>query len=157
MVAVARLVTCVDLRDDDAGPEARRMSVRARHEAELAGGRRIVLLDDRGWTGELFVAGGAEPPHGIWATETVEEIARTARFVVGPDEPFEGRTQAEMEAGHWQTLARVVQQEGVDVEPAELQALPHDVELSDRLLARLDISHRDAEGGNPTERNPDEH
>jgi hypothetical protein len=141
MAGVVRLVTFVDLRDDDdAGPEALRMSLTARHEAELAGGRRIVLLDDRGWTGELFVAGGGEPPEGIWAHETEHEIARTARFVVGPDEPFEGRTQTEMAAGHWQTLAHVLQREGLDADRAELEALPHDVELSDRLRARIEPS-----------------
>jgi hypothetical protein len=94
----------VDIKDKhDEGPDGRRMSVSARHEAVLADGRRVVLLDDRGWTGELRVAEGgtvvALP--GIWAHEAVEEIERTARFVVGPDEPFEGRTQAEMEASHW--------------------------------------------------------
>jgi hypothetical protein len=48
MTAVARLVTFVDV-DDRAG-EARRMSVSARHEAALADGRRVLLLDDRGWS-----------------------------------------------------------------------------------------------------------
>jgi hypothetical protein len=139
---VVRLVTIVDLRDDDAGPEARRMSVRARHEAELEDGRRVVLLDDRGWTSELFVTGGGEPPEGIWADETVEEIARTARFVVGPDEPFAGRTRAEMDAGHWETLAGVLQREGTAVDHAGLAALPHDVELSHRLLARIETSRK---------------
>ena len=46
-MTVARLVTLLDL---DGGAGARSMSVSARHEAVLADGRRIVLLDDRGWT-----------------------------------------------------------------------------------------------------------
>jgi hypothetical protein len=138
MAAVVRLVTFVEIRDgEDHGPSGRRMSVTARHEAELADGRRVVLLDDRGWTGELRVAGGGEPPHGIWAQETAEQIEFTARAVVGPDEPFEGRTRAEMEAGHWETLARVLREEGIAAEAAELRALPHDVELSDRVRERL--------------------
>ena len=147
MALIARLLTLVDLNDaDDAGPDARRMSVTARHEAVLTDGRRVVLLDDRGWGGQLAVAWRGEPSEeerlryersSIWATETVEELEREARFVVGPDEPFDGRTQADMEAEHWDSLARVLRQQGVPVEAAELKALPHDVELSDRLLARL--------------------
>ena len=73
----------------------------------------------------------------VWAYETVEDMERTARDVVGPDEPFGGRTRADMGASHWDSLARVVQRQGVDVEAAELRALPHDVELSDRVLARI--------------------
>lgn len=41
-----------------------------------------------------------------------------------------------MEADHWDALARVLQREGVEVEAAELRGLPHDVEFSDRVLAR---------------------
>jgi hypothetical protein len=75
------------------------MSVRARHDAVLADGRRIVLL--------------------------------------GPDEPSAGHTQADVEAGHWDMLARALRTHGVDVEAAELEAVPHDVELSDPVLARV--------------------
>jgi hypothetical protein len=140
---VVRLLTLVDARDeDDDGPGGRRMSLSARHEPVLADGRRVVLLDDRGWSAELRVTGGGEPSLGIWAYETAEEIERTARFVVGPDEPFESRTQAEMEASHWNSLARILQQEGIDARGAELRALPHDVELSDRVLARLGVARR---------------
>jgi hypothetical protein len=141
------LLTYVDIADeDDDGPHARRMSVSARHEAVLADGRRVVLLDDRGWSGQLRVLGedersSQERGHveqlGIWAYETVDEIERTARDVVGPDEPFEGRTPADMEASHWESLARVLQQEGVEVKAVELRRLPHEVELSDRVLARI--------------------
>jgi hypothetical protein len=105
-----------------------------------------VLLADRGWGGQLNVAWYHEPSEqerrdverrGIWEFETVEEMKREARFVVGPDEPFDGRTQADMEEDHWDALARVLQQQGVAVEAAELKVLPHEVELSDRVLARI--------------------
>jgi hypothetical protein len=133
VAAVVRVLTFVDILDEgDGGPDARRMSVSARHEAVLADGRRVVLLDDRGWTEELRGGEG-----GIWAHEAAEEIERTARVVVGPDEAFEGRTQAEMESSHWESLAQVLRQEGIEIHAAELGALPHDVELSDRVLARL--------------------
>jgi hypothetical protein len=146
MAVVARLRTFVDISDeDDDGPDARRMSVTARHEAVLTDGRRVLLLDDRGWSEQLG-AWGVEPSEqerelvqlpGVWVTETVEDMERTARDVVGPDEPFEGHTKADMEADHWDSLARVLQQEGVEVEAAQLRGLPHDVELSDRVLARI--------------------
>ena len=63
MAAVTRLVTFVDIDDaDDAGPDARSMSVTARHEAVLADGRRVVLLDDRGWSGTQGVYWSRSPP-----------------------------------------------------------------------------------------------
>jgi hypothetical protein len=147
MAAVACLLTFVDIADDDdAAPDARRMSVSARHEVVLADGRRVVLLDDRGWSEQFAVAWYHEPSPwerrlvelpDIWAYKKVEEMERTARDVVGPDEPFEGRTRAEMEASHWDSLARVLQQRGIEVGAAELRALRHHVELSDRVLARI--------------------
>jgi len=126
---LVRLVTVVDVREDDTN--ARRMSLWARHEAVLADGRRLVLLDDRGWSEELRGAGE------IWAHATAEDLARTARVVVGADEPFGGRTRAEMVASHWETLAGTLRRHGVEVGAAELAALPHDVELGDGVLARL--------------------
>jgi hypothetical protein len=147
VASVVRLLTFVDINDNhDGGSDGSRMSVSARHEAVLVDGRRVVLLDDRGWTGQLAradAAGTSDPLPGIWATETAAEMKRTARFVVGPDEPVGGRTQAEMAAGHWDYLARILQQKGIVAQAAELRALPHDVELSDRVLARLD-SGRDS-------------
>ena len=149
MAAVTRLLTFVDIANaDDAELDARSRALTARHEAILADGRRVVLLDDRGWSETQRVTGGrelSEEDRGrlevdspdIWRSETVEEMKRTARFVVGPDEPFEGHSQAEMEAGHWDTLARSLRQHGIEVAAAELKALRHDVELSDRVLARL--------------------
>lgn len=122
---VVRLRTFMDVRDDD----ERRLS--ARHDAVFANGRCVVLLDDRGW-GRV-----------IWGHETAEEIARTARVVVGPDEPFEGRTHAEMEASHWEYLARILREKGVEADAAELRALPHDVDLSGRVRARLRESRAD--------------
>ena len=156
MAAVTRLRTFVDIANaDNAELDARSRSLTARHEAILADGRRVVLLDDRGWSETQRVTGGGELSEedrgrlevdspDIWRSETVEEMKRTARFVVGPDEPFEGRTQADMEASHWDSLARVLHEQGIDVQAAELRALPHDVELSDRVRARLDVAGRDA-------------
>jgi hypothetical protein len=58
--------------------------------------------------------------------------------VVGPDEPYGGRTQEAMAAGHWQTLADTLRAQGVVIDADDLRRLPHDVDLSDRLRERLD-------------------
>ena len=81
MVHVTRLVTYVEVDDAD----TRQMSVSARHEAVLQNGDRVLLLADRGWS--------SSGPRDIWAVTSVKEIADTTRTVVGPDEPFGGRSQ----------------------------------------------------------------
>jgi hypothetical protein len=125
VAAVTRLVIFVDVDVAD----TRQMSVSARHEALLVDGRRVLLLDDRGWT-------SSRPP-GIWALTSVEEIVDTARMVAGPDEPFGGRSQEDMEAHHWAHLTEVLRQHGIVAEAPELKRLPHEVVLSERLLARV--------------------
>ena len=123
MSAVARLETLVEV-DDYGSNDARTMSLSARLEAVLADGRRFVLLDDRGWTASLNRL-------------SAEDIEQTARFVVGPDEPFDGRSQEYMEATHWAFLSEVLRQQGVVVGAQELQRLAHDVVIGERLQARI--------------------
>jgi hypothetical protein len=140
MADVTHLVTLVDV--DDENSDARQMSVSARHEAALADGRRVLLLDDRGWAeSELTASGMGEVSRrdqpDIWAMTSVEHIEETARVVVGPDEPPDGYSQEEVEAGHWDYLAGVLREQGVVAEALELKRLPHDVVLSERLLARI--------------------
>jgi hypothetical protein len=110
--------------------------VSTRHEAVLEDGNRLLLLDDRGWTQELRGA-GADQVDDLWALTTERDIVETARVVVGPDEPFGERTQDDMENDHWNALAEVLRAEGVVVNAADLRQLPHEVEFSDRLRARL--------------------
>jgi hypothetical protein len=131
MARAVRLITIADLHER-AGP--RELSVTARHEAVLDDGRHVVLLDDRGWTEGLR---GAGEDADIWEGVSERHIAETARVVVGPDEPFGGRTQRDMEESHWAWLAGKLGAHGVAVEAAELGRLPHDVVLGDRLRARL--------------------
>jgi hypothetical protein len=143
MAAVTRLVTLVDVNDENS--DAHQMSVSARHEAVLEDGRRVLLLDDRGWTSAALTASWGEVPDGgsrrdqldTWALTSVEDIEETARVVVGPDEPPEGYSQADAEADHWARLADVLRQQGVVVDAEDLKRLPHDVVLSERLLARV--------------------
>jgi len=94
MSAVTRLVTFVDLADGVG--DTRQTAFSAQHEAVLLDGRRVLLLDDRGWTWSSLIAvqAGAsdhdstrEEQPDIWATTSVEDIEQTARMVVGPDEP----------------------------------------------------------------------
>ena len=140
MTAVARLVTFVDIHDREV--DARTMSMSARQEAELADGRRLLILDGRGWTSGLMIVSrndgtANEEVPDIWAVTTVEEIEDSARTVVGPDEPYDGYTREEIEAGHWAHLSDVLRQQGITADADELKQLPHDVVLSERLLARL--------------------
>jgi hypothetical protein len=132
MPDVVRLETVADVQRAE---DARDMSVSARLEAVLADGRRIVLLDGRGWTGSLRGFGADDMD--VWVTSSEAEIAETARAVVGPDEAYGGRSQSEMDAGHWTTLAETLRAQGVDTTGDDLRRLPHDVVLSERLRARL--------------------
>ncbi len=57
--------------------------------------------------------------------------------MVGPDEPFGGRSHQDMEANHWAQLAGVLGGHGIAADTRDLKRLPHDVVLSERLLARV--------------------
>ncbi|MBA2640998.1 MAG: hypothetical protein H0U77_13625 [Nocardioidaceae bacterium] len=159
MAAVTRLVTVVDIDDQTmpaelrdapvvdgpapdgvepavapttSGPyldDPREMSVSALHLAVLDDGRRLTLLDDRGWA--------AHGPPDIWRRTSVKEIESNARTVVGPDEPYGSHSQADMQADHWAYLAGILREQGVLVDAEELSRLPHDVELSERLRTRI--------------------
>jgi hypothetical protein len=143
--SVTRLVTFVDLAEGVG--DTRQMSFSARHEAVLSDGRSVLLLDDRGWTFSApiaFQAGDARHPGprreqqpDFWATTSVKELEETARMVVGPDEPSDGFSQEDAEHGHWAYLTDVLRQRGIVADALELKQVPHDVVLSDRLLARV--------------------
>ncbi len=157
MAEVTRLVTVVEIDDGGrsavgiprtgepvraaaapgwapAAPAPRRedprvMSLSALHLAVLDDGRRLTLLDDRGWT--------TSGPADVWQHTSAEEIAHDARVVVGPDEPVEGQTAQDADRDHWEHLAAVLRRQGVRAKATELAALPHDVELGERLRTRF--------------------
>jgi hypothetical protein len=137
MPRVVRIVTRADVQDH---PDPRTMSVSARMEAVLDDGRRLLLLDGRGWSSSLRGAGADEAD--IWADVSEDEIAEMTRVVVGPDEPFGGHSQADMETDHWNALAETLRSQGITIAGGELMQLPHDVVLSDRLLACLGYGRR---------------
>jgi hypothetical protein len=124
MPRVTRLLTSVEI--DDRSPTD---SVRARLHAVLDDGRQILLLDDRGWTSGV--------PITMWGLPGYGDIGMTARTVVGPDGAYGDMSQAEMDTGHSETLARRLRDQGVEIAPGELSALPHDVELGERLSAQV--------------------
>lgn len=109
--------------------DPREISFSALHQAVLHDGRRLTLLDDRGWS--------VHGPPGMWQHASVEEIEADARTVVGPDEPYGSHPQADMESEHWAYLANVLRHQGMQIDPEELSRLPHHVELSERLRARI--------------------
>jgi hypothetical protein len=135
VTAVARLVTFADVDDADVD-EPRRISVSVRHEAALADGRRVLLLDDRGWSSSVQAT--PEDGSGICARTSIKDIEDRVRSVVGPDEPFDGRSRDDMEADYWACLADVLGKQGAVVDGPELRGLPHDVVLSARLVARAE-------------------
>jgi hypothetical protein len=126
MSEVERLVTVVDLDDRNPGGH----SARAHLYAALRSGKRIVLLDDRGWSGSAAID-----------EETLQEVADTARMVVGPDGPGPGETVEQMEACYWQLLVSKLHDGGFDAEAGDLTGLAHDVEISERLRSRLLMNH----------------
>ncbi|MFP8943022.1 hypothetical protein ACLIYM_16515 [Streptomyces fenghuangensis] len=133
MTTVARFATHVEL--DDAS-DARRLSLTARFEAVLADGRTVTLLADRGWSSSVS-GDGTNGTADLRQWLPAEDIETTARTVVGPDEPFGGRTHEQMAADHWASIADDLGQRGVEADARELASLPHDVVLGERLRAWL--------------------
>ncbi len=81
-----RLVTSIDV---DHAVETQleadlQLNITALLELEHTGGRRVTLLDDRGWA--------SSGPSNIWSFTSPEDMVQTACGVVGPDEPPEGRS-----------------------------------------------------------------
>lgn len=120
-----RLVTIADV---DVQGSDDILGVSARHELELSDGNRVLLLGDRGWGG------------GSWARASISNVQKTARDVVGPDEPFSGRSQEDMAALHWNGLVETAMRHGIVTDVSELRYLPHDVIITARLLARISLA-----------------
>jgi hypothetical protein len=137
--SIARLVTFVDIH----AASDSQLSFSARHDVLLADGRRIVLLNDRGWSqSRIYFSSDSEPTmrnerSSPWEGVTREHIEEAARTVVGPDEAYGDHTQTEADEAHWAYLSGTLEKQGIDMDATDLRALPHEVELSDRLLVCL--------------------
>lgn len=118
-----RLVTTVRAEK----PRGNEVDVSAVLELELDGNMgRVTLLGDRGWS-----------TNQRWNEVHLNDVEKTARTCVGPDEPFEGRTTKEMEDDYWTYLERIGAGKGLSLTASELSGLPHDVEFSAELLRLL--------------------
>jgi hypothetical protein len=131
MVRVERWLVLADSADD---PSTRQSSVSVRLDALLDDGRRLTVLDGRGWDSRH----SDDSP--VWPQESADGVQDAALTVIGPDRPVLGETAEEVEAWHWRHLAEILAAQGVDSDPDALAALPSEVELSPRIrvLLRLD-------------------
>ncbi|RMI13868.1 hypothetical protein [Cellulomonas triticagri] len=129
MTTPERLVTRIALDGEAHAGDRWQVSISAVLALETADGRRVTLLDDRGWS--------TSGPVDMWTWTTPADLADTARTVVGPDEPIHGESYEGMAASHWGALASVAGAQGIAVTPDVLVALPHDVEMAPEIRERL--------------------
>ncbi|SEE86900.1 hypothetical protein SAMN04489740_2861 [Arthrobacter alpinus] len=120
---VARFVSFADVHD---GANGQNVSVSVLHEAELDTGKSILVLDDRGWA-------SSQP----WSEAHPQEIEKTARDVVGPDEPFGEQNAEDATLAYWKYIQAILARNGVKISVELLQKVPHDVALSKRLRERI--------------------
>ncbi len=103
---------------------------------ELADGRRVPVLEGRGW-GWVRMAWDTGERLDPWEGVTVEEVEADARMVAGPDEPGDGETPQDAEDAHWAMLATALRARGVEAAAEQLAALPDEVVLGERLRGLL--------------------
>ncbi|MBV1780996.1 hypothetical protein KRR55_17935 [Paeniglutamicibacter sp. ABSL32-1] len=133
MTRASKLVTLADL--DYSSADKSRVSVAARLGLLLEDGSSVLLLDNRGWSTSQR-----------WSDASVDDIEETAFGVVGPDAPAEDQDDEEMATEYWESLSEILEQRDLDIGPAELRELPHEVRLSQRLLKRIDAAIQDLNG-----------
>jgi hypothetical protein len=122
---VERLLTIVDLEERDQTGQ----SAWAHLYVVLSTGERRVLFSDRGWSSSAEIA-----------HEGLLQIEDTARTVVGPDGPGPGETDEQMETMYWDWMEHKLRDAGISAEAGVLKALPHEVEIGERLRHRLATS-----------------
>lgn len=121
--------------DDKTASHARGISISVEQFAILDDGRRIVLDDQRGFSGSTFRTGHPGPIDS-WPFMTHDSVVADVLNTVLPDDD-------DGEAHPWVWLAELLREHGVHVLPERLKELPYDVVLSDRLIARLTPGPRD--------------
>jgi hypothetical protein len=126
-VVVELSATCelVDPADYSGSPGGTSFSVV--EYAVLSDGRRVTLLDDRGWT--QWVQGhGATEAHELRS----DDVRRDVLNVVLPD-----NTETTGEDHEWDVFVESLRQAGVLVDRDQLARLPYSVVFGDRLRAEL--------------------
>jgi hypothetical protein len=104
--------------------DPRGLSFAVEEFAVLADGRRVRLHAERGFA----LSAGPDP----WQLLTLESLRSSVLATVLPDDAEETGDEHP-----WDWLSDLLRPHGVDASPDELRRLPYDVELSDRLRARL--------------------
>jgi hypothetical protein len=127
-LAVVELRADCDLDDPEqysASPGG--TSFRVVEYAVLSDGRRVTLLDDRGWT---------QWSHGLGAAEArqlrAEDVRRDVLNVVLPD-----NAETTGEDHEWDHFVERLRDAGVDVPRDQLRRLPYRIVFGDRLQAEL--------------------
>lgn len=113
--------------EPDAIDDGREHSFRISEFALLENGERIILHDERGYTGRISSG-------DIWAHETVERITRDVLTALLPDD------DDTVDEHPWQWLAELAQSRKIDVTSDDLRLLPYEVVLSERVTLRLATS-----------------
>jgi hypothetical protein len=103
-------------------------SFRVVEYAVLSDGRRITLLDDRGWT-QWCIGQEAAPAPPLRA----EDVRQNALNVVLPDD-----AETSGEDHEWAWFVERLRAAGVHTDRDELRGLPYDVVFGERLQAELD-------------------
>lgn len=116
------LVTVVRVTD----PTSRRVGVDCWLFLELDDGERLPLLTDRGW--------GSNQP---WEQTDLKSMGPDALMVVGPDAPFGDLDEDDMARGHWAHLESTARRGGFRITAEQLSALPHRVEFTEDVIARV--------------------
>lgn len=119
---VVSLGAWADIAEEGPGPS---VDLDVCEFAILADGR-CLTIDERGY--------GWSGGEGPWAHDTVESITEGVLSCVLPDDD----ETAAVEDHPWSHLVWCLAQHGVVTDEGHLRAVPYEVELSDRILARLD-------------------
>ena len=127
--AIERLGALVELDPDPERPE--QLGFAIEQYAILTDGRRVVLDLGRGWVQSLHAAGWTGPPLDPWTFQTTTALLDAARDHLLPDDDEDPAPLP------WDALARSLAEHGIAVGAEELQAVPHDILLSDAIHARL--------------------
>lgn len=129
---VQKLVVVCDLVSLSA--DRRSASLSLAQYAVLAHGSRLLLHNDRGWSGTVHYYGhaGPEDPVHLAYSFAVEHLLRDLRTTLLPDEG------AEPDDHDWHRLVALLANFGVTTTREQLRSMPYEVEFTDRLLAQLD-------------------
>lgn len=120
---VVGLGAICDLDSSEIGP-ARGHSFSVSEFALLDNGERVILHDERGYSG--WISAG-----DVWAHTTVETITRDVLTTVLPD----GDDSDEEHPWWW--LAELAQERGLAVTADDLRLLPYEVVLTERVHRKL--------------------